>query len=146
MWKPTTVEHLRALKDLGPQRMSFESIDDILANDELCALLEDWCRTCWEQDRPIGLLGAWPAWHGVAVVWALLTDELIARPVTLSRGARHWIEYVVAREGIHRVQTTIQPGHDAALRWARWLGFEREGLMERASPQGSDLWLYARVF
>lgn len=146
MWKPTDREDLRLLKALDGQRLSMQSLDEILETPDLCWLLPDWCRTCWDGDRPLGVLGAWPAWSGVAVVWAVLTDELLARPMTLCKGARHWIDYVVDREGIRRLQTTIEPGHDAALRWARWLGFEREGLMERASPQGGDLWLYARVF
>lgn len=146
MWHPTSVEDLRALKEEDGQRLSMQSLEEILENPTLCGLLPDWCRTYWHEDHPLGVLGAWPAWHGVAVVWAQLSDELLARPITLCKGALHWIRFIVAREGIHRLQATIEPGHDAALRWARWLDFEREGLMERASPQGTDLWLYARIF
>ena len=146
MWKPTTEKELSGLKEVGSQRMSFESIDDIIGSDELCALLGDWARTWHEEDRPLGVVGAWPAWNGVAIVWALLTDEIIDRPLSLCKGAHRWMDYIVKRENIHRLQTLVQPEHDAAQRWAHWLGFQREGLMERASPQGTDLWLYARIF
>ena len=145
-WEPTTAEHLEKLEEKCPQRMSIQETERVLESPELRAMLPDWARTYCENGNPLGALGAWPAWCGVAVVWAVLSDELIARPTALCKGARHWIEYIAEREGIHRLQTMLEPGKDGSLRWIRWLGFEREGLMERASPEGTDLWLYARIF
>jgi hypothetical protein len=145
-WEPATADDLKRLEQKCPQRMSLQETECVLKDPDLCALLPDWARVYWENGDALGVIGAWPAWGGVAVVWAVLSDELIARPMTLCKGARHWIEYLAEREGIHRLQTMIEPGKDGSLRWIRWLGFEREGLMERASPRGTDLWLYARVF
>jgi len=145
MWKSTDMEDLRLLEALDGQRLSVETLEEILENPGLCDLLPEWCRSFLDGDRVLGVLGAWPGCHGVATVWAQLSDELLARPVALCKGARHWLEYIADREALHRLQTTIRPDHDAALRWARWLGFEREGLMEQATPQRSDLWLYARI-
>lgn len=146
MWAPTTEGHLRGIKEIGCQRMAWEEVSDILVNPRLRGLLREWSRTYLEDDRPIAAIGAWPGWKGVASMWAVLTEEMRSKPITLCKGARHWIEHIAAREHLHRMQALIQPEHDAAIRWIHWLGFNREGLMERASPRGTDLWLYARIF
>ena len=47
--------------------------------------------------------------------------------------------------GLIRLEATIYKGHKEAIRLDEWLGFKRECLMEKSSPEGEDMYLYSIV-
>jgi RimJ/RimL family protein N-acetyltransferase len=46
---------------------------------------------------------------------------------------------------VQRVQASVHAEDGQAVRFARWLGFENEGLMKKYGPDGSDYYRMARV-
>jgi len=53
----------------------------------------------------------------------------------------------VAKEhNIKRVQTAIRKDFTQGQRFAEWLGLENEGLMKHYGFDGSDQYMYARIF
>ena len=53
---------------------------------------------------------------------------------------------VAKKHNIKRVQTGIRKDFKEGIRFAEWLGLEREGLMKNWGFDGSDQYLYARIF
>ncbi len=91
--------------------------------------------------RVVGVAGVAPQWRGRAVAWALLSE--CGPPVFLAvhRAALRFF----ALQGYRRIEAGVDVRFTAAQRWARLLGFEREGLMRGYGPDGHDAYLYARV-
>ena len=84
------------------------------------------------------------AWPGVAEMWLNLSQDFAAYPgvvVEIKNQVKEWIE----EEGLVRVQMTVKSGWKEGERFLSWLGLEREGVMRKFLPDGSDAVLYARV-
>ena len=53
----------------------------------------------------------------------------------------------VAKEhNIERVQSAIRKDFKEGQRFAEWLGLENEGLMKKFGFDGTDQYMYARIF
>ena len=53
----------------------------------------------------------------------------------------------IAKENnINRVQTAVRANYTTGLRFAKWLGLQEEGLMKKFGFDGSDQYMYARLF
>lgn len=96
-------------------------------------------------ERCIGAYGLIEMWHGVGRLWAIFSEELLAdHAKVLAFHAKRDMKRA-DELGLHRIEATCDPSHDQGCRFLEWLGFEREGLMRRYSPEGTDSVLYARV-
>lgn len=91
-------------------------------------------------DEVLGCMGILPQWHGRAIAWGLLGNVGPHRFMFVHRAILRWLEHAP-----RRVETWIDVGHEAGERWAKSLGFVKEGLMEAFHPKGTDAWLYARI-
>jgi len=83
----------------------------------------------------VGLIQHWP---GRRFVWAYLAWNAPMVPLTWK--VRRWLRF----HGEGRIEAAIDPQFKASIRWARRLGFKREGRMKQYVP-GKDYDLYARV-
>lgn len=136
---PMTVEHLGQL-ELQPSQAWFTPIASdpayarmLLAGGPAYALVDG--------DEVLACAGLSVQWEGRAVGWALVSGNAGRRMVELHKAVRRALELHPFR----RVETTVYAGFDAGHRWARMLGFEREGCMRAFAPGGEDCDLYARV-
>lgn len=91
-----------------------------------------------EAGKVVGAAGVVPIWRGSVVAWALLSVDIPM--VALHRAVSLWLGNYAGR-----IETWTDARHEAHSRWARMLGFEREGLMKKFLPDGGDAWLYART-
>lgn len=80
-------------------------------------------------------------WPGRASAWALLSPTSGKHMARITRAVIRFFE--VSED--FRIETTVDDGFEAGHRWAKLLGFEREGYMKKYRPNGQDAWLYARV-
>lgn len=80
-------------------------------------------------------------WHNRAYAWALIGDEAGRRMVPLTRIVRQFLD----QSPWPRIETAVDEAFEAGHRWAKLLGFEKEGVMRHYSPEGRDCALYARV-
>lgn len=86
----------------------------------------------------IGLIDYWP---GRRYAWAFLAREIEHVMIPLHRNVVRWLKY----RGEGRIETAVDCQHQAAIRWAEMLGFEREGTMRQWTQDGRDVYLYARL-
>ena len=101
--------------------------------------------TMKKDGRPIACGGVVHVGGGIGVVWVQVTDEARGYGLKLCRFARIAMKIVFEDMKFHRVQATVRADRPEYRRWAELMGFECEGLMKKAAPDQSDLYLYARV-
>ncbi len=97
-------------------------------------------------DECLGAAGIRTLWPGVGEAWAYLSPSALSRGVSVARAIKLGLSDIQRGEGHRRVQCHVRKSHGAAIRWAEWLGFHVEGLMERYAPDGEDCFLFARVW
>lgn len=83
--------------------------------------------TAREDGRTLGICGF--ALSGdTAKAWIVLSDDLAARPVTITRLAKHALPFLAQLPGVKRIEGEVST--PAARKWAEWLGFEyRDGVV-----------------
>jgi len=78
--------------------------------------------------------------------WLLTGSIAYQNPGLFSRGAKRFFDKVGAKLNLRRMQIVVNVHHKAAVKWAQFLGFEREGRMKGYGPEGSDYFMYARTY
>ena len=96
-------------------------------------------------NKPIAAGGVFHLWDGVAEGWVLATKDIYKYPVFCAKHIKQRTEIILKANKIKRIQTSVKADCDVALRFAKWLGFKKEGLMESYGPDGSDFVRFARV-
>lgn len=89
----------------------------------------------------IACAGIVPQWQNRAMAWALVGANAGRAMVALHRAVVRCFEIHPCR----RIETTVASKFPEGHRWARMLGFEREGTMTAFAPDGADYDLYARI-
>ena len=96
-------------------------------------------------NKPIAAGGVFYLWDGVAEGWVLATKDIYKYPIFCAKHIKQRTEIILKANKIKRIQTSVKADCDVALRFAKWLGFKQEGLMESYGPDGSDFVRFARV-
>ena len=102
--------------------------------------------TLLADNTPILSGGIIPLWDGVAEGWVIATNEMWNHPIAISKAIKKDFARVAKEHNIKRVQSGIRKDFKEGIRFAEWLGLEREGLMKNWGFDGSDQYLYARIF
>lgn len=116
-WVAATPEYGQALAMAGPAFSAFAGADVIA-----CA-------------------GVVPLWEGRAQVWSLLSSDLARYSFGVHRAVKRFLDGYHVR----RLECTVDPRAERAVRWARRLGFVYEGTMAAYTPQGHDMDMYVRI-
>lgn len=95
--------------------------------------------------KPVAMFGCIMLWTGVAEMWSIISDDARHYPKQLTLVAGAFSDIVAQSLSLHRLQLTVRSDEPRALRWAKYLGFEIEGLMRKYSPDGADTYILARV-
>ena len=74
-------------------------------------------------------------------VWALMASQSGPLMTSITRAVRRFLCWTDFR----RLETQVFLDWPPGQRWVEMLGFQREGLMRRYTPDNRDAWLYARV-
>ena len=96
--------------------------------------------------QPIFAAGMKMVWGRVAEGWVIATKDIWKNPLAVARAIKKDFARVAREHNIERVQTAIRKDFKQGQRFAEWLGLEREGLMKKWGFDGSDQYLYARIF
>lgn len=138
---PFAADHLDQLEAQPGQ-----AVDAALFTPEIgAALVNDMARTLVADGRVLACAGIQPMWPGRAVAWAILSSQIGARGfLRYHRWVARALDDAHAR-GLWRIETTVDPEFDNAVRWAAALGFLYEGRMRGYAPDGRDHLLVARV-
>lgn len=91
-----------------------------------------------------GFAGIQVKWEGRGLAWAMLSPHLTPRNFIRVHNKVRDILDTAQIQRLRRIETAVRVDFQAGHRWAGALGFEREGLMRRFTPNGCDAVLYAR--
>lgn len=143
-WRESRFEDLGAVTlQIAQSNQNIATMEDTPGNREALTChartLED------ESGKVLAIFGVWPLWDGVGSAWAQISGEALKCPFTLGRAAKTFLAEIIERDGLWRVQATIEHGHHDARRLIRWLGFQYEGTMSGYGPTGLDHDLYSIV-
>ena len=96
--------------------------------------------------KPIFAAGMKMIWGQVAEGWVIASSDMWKYPLGVAKAIKKDFARVAKEHNIQRVQTGIRKDFKEGIRFAEWLGLEREGLMKNWGFDGSDQYLYARIF
>ena len=97
-------------------------------------------------DNPIFAAGMKIIWGQVAEGWVIATSEMWKHPLGVAKAIKKDFARVAKENNITRVQSAIRKDFSEGQRFAEWLGLEKEGLMRKWGFDGSDQYMYARLF
>jgi hypothetical protein len=92
-------------------------------------------------DQVLACMGLLPQWQERAIAWGLIAAEAGPYFKTITRAVFRTMELHPFR----RIEASVKTDFEAGHRWARLLGFQREGTMRAYTTDGDDYDLYARI-
>lgn len=93
----------------------------------------------FDQGVLIACLGVFECWEGRGIAWAMFDERAGRFFPQLSLRARKYLREC----RFQRVEAYIDEGFAASVRWAKLMGFKKEGNMRKFSPKGADMALFA---
>jgi len=97
-------------------------------------------------NKPIFAAGMKMIWGQVAEGWVIASSDMWKHPLGVAKAIKKNFARVAKEHNIKRVQTAIRKDFAQGKRFAEWLGLENEGLMRKFGFDGSDQYMYARIF
>lgn len=91
----------------------------------------------------VGAGGLVIMWENVAEGWSIITTQLKKSPVSLARVFKKFMRKYC--DSFNRIQITVLDGFERGAAFAEYLGFIKEGVMEKYSPSGETHIRYARI-
>lgn len=101
--------------------------------------------TGMEGDAVLATGGVHPMWEGVGEAWLLVGKEGYEKPTTVAKWTDYLFQHIQEEFGLFRIQASVSALDLTANRYAQWLGFEKEGIMRKYGPDGTDYIRYARL-
>lgn len=116
---------------------------------------EQACRECEKPDRSfsifyndelVGCAGIIHKTDWIGVVWMMADPDPAKLRLIDPQLARDKMFEIRERFNYHRLEAAVREDFSAGHSYMRYLGFKPEGLMIACEPDGSNAFLYARIF
>lgn len=132
-------EHVVSVK-LQPAQACIAGVIDTNYAQELCKMKGvGWAVT--ESGITYACGGIVEVWANRAVSWALFSTEVLHRFRPVHRLVTNVLNDVPWR----RIEMDVDADHAEGVAWATRIGFSNEGLRRKYTPDGRDVFLFARV-
>ncbi len=102
--------------------------------------------TLLDNNVPICSGGIIPTWLGNAQGWVISSKRIFRNKVKASRLIKQRTDLLCANNKIWRLQTAVKADFKIGIRFAEFLGFNKEGLMVGYGPDKTDYYLMARIY
>ena len=102
--------------------------------------------TLLDNNVPICSGGIVPTWLGNAQGWVISSKRIFRNKVKASRLIKERTDLLCANNKIWRLQTAVKADFKIGIRFAEFLGFNKEGLMVGYGPDKTDYYLMARIY
>ena len=102
--------------------------------------------TLLDNNVPICSGGIIPTWMGNAQGWVISSKRIFRNKVKASRLIKERTDLLCANNKIWRLQTAVKADFKIGIRFAEFLGFNKEGLMVGYGPDKTDYYLMARIY
>ena len=93
----------------------------------------------------VGIIGAVFMHEKVMTYWALLSDLIRKYPVGTHKAMLKYIDLVMEKYNLDRVQTFIDSRNLTAIRHNEKLGLVKEGLLVKFGRDGANQYVFAKV-
>lgn len=101
--------------------------------------------TLFDDDMEIlACAGVHLMWEGVAEGWIVMSVHGYKSPRTIARYTDRLFDTIMKDNSLRRIQASVSAADQRSVRFAKWLGFEDEGLMKQYGPDGGDYYRLAR--
>lgn len=142
---PFHPSHLSRLEVDRVAEAEFMSLDNLKHRaEEVAEAKIAW--TVFHDLNPALCFGITPYWPGMAEAWMIPSQYALDRGLRLTRGARRFFDTIGPVLDLRRLQIVVCVDREKAVSWAEFLQFQREGLMRKYGPEGSDYYMYARTY
>lgn len=128
--------------------MNSELMDDDNSNKEnrIDFEIPTMAFTLLADDKPIVSGGVFPLWFGVAEGWVLASKNIFEHKIKAASLIKRRTDLICQNNNIYRLQTTVKENFDMGLRFAKFLGFKNEGLMEKYGPNQTNYFRMAKIY
>lgn len=90
--------------------------------------------------------GIYPIWDGVAEGWVLSSKRIFDYKIKSASAIKQRLDLLCINNKIKRLQTSVKEDFTTGVRFAQWLGLEKEGLMKHYGPDGTNYWRMAKIY
>ena len=94
--------------------------------------------------KPVCMFGCVPLWAGVAELWMITDVNLGSSARTFHRVTKEMFDIYMSELSLVRIQIWVHSQNERAIKWAKSLYFEEEGIARKFGPDGADFHLLAR--
>ena len=102
--------------------------------------------TLLDNNVPICSGGIIPTWLGNAQGWVISSKRIFRNKIKAARLIKERTDLLCANNKIWRLQTAVKADFKIGIRFAEFLGFNKEGLMVGYGPDKTDYYLMARIY
>ena len=102
--------------------------------------------TLLDNNVPVCSGGIIPTWLGNAQGWVISSKRIFRNKIKAARLIKERTDLLCANNKIWRLQTAVKADFKIGIRFAEFLGFNKEGLMVGYGPDKTDYYLMARIY
>jgi len=121
-------------------------IDASYTNNRLDMAIPGLSFTLMLNETPIVSGGIIPIWTGVAEGWVLSSKHIFDYKIKAASSVKKRLDYLCTNNKIIRLQTAVKEKFFIGIRFAEWLGLEKEGLMKYYGLDGTNYWRMAKYY
>lgn len=137
-------QHLNRL-DLKEPELSELRLDPSTLDRVAQAAEPDASWTGMFHGKPVVCFGIRTIFPGVGEAWLLPGADIDRHAISVCRGSRRIYQHFIDEGVFRRIHVVVDPANDTAFRFAKWNGFDVEGVMRKFGVDGSDHLLMARI-
>jgi hypothetical protein len=140
---PFSTDHLDYLDDIDEyiSSMGFDEFKAQIASQATRGPVI----TAFLYGKPVAVFGCGMLWNGVAEAWSLLSEQSKRYPIAMIRSANAFLDICWITFNLHRLQISVKTSDAVAIRFAKALKFQEEGIMKKYSPNQQDFTLFGRL-
>ena len=142
---PYQIDHGDKIIENGMNDKLME-IDASYTNNRLDMAIPGLSFTLFLDETPIVSGGIVPMWKGVAEGWVLSSKHILDYKIKAASLIRKRLDYLCTNNKIIRLQTAVKEEFLTGVRFAQWLGLEKEGLMKYYGLDQTNYWRMAKYY
>ena len=142
---PYEMEHGDQIIEFGMNDKLME-LDASYTNNRLDMAIPGLSFTLFLDETPIVSGGIVPMWEGVAEGWVLSSKHIYDYKIKAASLIRKRLDYLCTNNKIIRLQTAVKEEFLTGVRFAEWLGLQKEGLMKFYGLDQTNYWRMAKYY
>lgn len=142
---PYKVEHVKNIIKYGLNDERIE-LDAKSYEDQIDFTIPAMAFTLLVNNNPVVSGGVYPLWPGVAEGWVISSRRIFNFNLSAAKAIKKRTDYICINNGVWRLQTAVRADYETGIRFAKWLGLEKEGLMKKYGPDGSNYYRMAKLY